>query len=110
MRFLLSLLLLTSCFTRPALMTHESFDDIQLGTSISEVKEKVGKPYAVRVKGAGKEEYEYIERMDLGQALIYENHYYLTIIDGKVISKRFTQERPPAFDFIYTDDPNYLNN
>jgi hypothetical protein len=90
-------------------MTRESFDEIQLGESITEVKAKAGKPYAIHRKGADKEEYEYIERMDMGGEIIYENHYYLMVIDGKVVRKRVKQERPPAYDLIYEDDPNYVD-
>jgi hypothetical protein len=103
------LLFLCSCFTRPALMTRESYDEIQLGEPISEVRNKAGRPYSIRTKGPGKEEYEYIERIDMGGELLYETHYYLLVIDGKVVKKRFKQERPPAYDLIYEDDPNYFD-
>lgn len=103
-------LVLSGCFSRQTAMTRESFDDIQLGTSIADVTSKVGKPYSVHRTSIEKEEYEYIEKIDLGQELLYENHYYLIVVDGKVVRKQVKQERPPAFDFIYNDDPNYLSN
>src|SRR3989304_3438945 len=96
-------LIFGGCFTRPTLMTRESYDEIYLGTPLKEVKERVGTPYQVRSLGGGKEEYEYVERIDIGNRLVMENHYFLILMEGQVISKRFSQQRPPAYDIIYYD-------
>jgi hypothetical protein len=90
-------------------MTHQTYDEIQLGEPISEVRCKAGEPYTIRKKGPNKEEYEYIERIDMGGDFIYENHYFLMVIDGKVVKKRLCQEKPPSYNFIYEDDPNYFD-
>ena len=105
----IALIFLCGCFSRPLSMTQENFDNIQLGSTITEVRSHAGTPYSVHRKGPDKVEYEYIERFDLGQNFIYENHYYLLVIDGKVVKKRIKQERPPSFDFMYSDDPNIFN-
>jgi len=102
-----SLSLLASCFSRPAYMTHANYDEIQSGTSISLVKSEVGEPYAVHNKKDGSQEYEYIERIDTGNNLAAENHYFIIVRDGKVVGKRMKRERPPAYDLIYQDQPNY---
>ncbi len=104
---LFSLLFLCSCFSRPALMTYAEFDDIELGTSIATLQSEIGEPYAIHDKKGGAQEYEYIERIDTGNNLAAENHYFLIVQDGKVTGKYMKRERPPAYDLIYQDQPNY---
>ena len=87
-------------------MTRQNFDEIQLGTPVSKFEEKVGEPYKITSLKEGSEEYEYIERIPLGDEIVEENHYFLIIKEGKVISKRINRERPPAYDLIYDADPN----
>ncbi len=106
---LISLTALTACFSRPALMTHSDYDNIQLGTSIAQVQSEIGKPYSIHHKD-GVDEYEYIERIDSGNNLIAENHYFLIVEDGKVTGKYMTREKPPAYDLIYQEEPNYPGN
>jgi hypothetical protein len=105
--FLTFLVLLASCFSRPAMMNHEMFDDIQIGTPISDVSMKAGEPYAIYSKGGNIDEYEYIEKIEMNNELVMENHYFLIVSDGKVVGKRITQERRQAFDLLYQEDPNY---
>jgi hypothetical protein len=88
-------------------MTRDTYDDIAIGTPASEVRAQVGAPYAIHSAGGAAEEYEYIERIDLGTEVVSENHYFLIISGGHVIGKRMSRERPPAFEMIYSDDPNY---
>jgi hypothetical protein len=99
-------LLFCGCFARHSMMTRDSYDEVQVGTPISEVVKKSGEPYAVHHKN-GMDEYEYIERVTTGNQLIYENHYTLYVKDGSVVGKSVTQEKVPAFDLIYQDDPNH---
>jgi hypothetical protein len=90
------------------MMTRESFDSITLGTSIEEVIEQSGEPYAIHSKGGGIEEYEYLERMVAqNNILVAENHYFLKVSQGKVVAKRLKREKQPAYDLIYQEDPNY---
>jgi hypothetical protein len=100
------ILLMTSCFARSTMMTRGNFENIQEGEPIAEVQKVVGDPYSVRKLGDGSEEYQYIERIDLGMETVEENRYYLIIKNGQVVSKRFNQETPPAYDEIYDGDPN----
>ena len=93
------------CFTKSALMTREGYAAVHLGAPASEVVAHVGKPYRVHDLGGGKEEYEYIERLSLGKNLIAENRYFIVLLQGRVIAKRYSQEKPPAYNIIYQDDP-----
>jgi hypothetical protein len=110
-RLLIFLLLgaafLMGCFSRPALMTGMEYDSVQIGSSIAKLQEEIGKPYAIHAKENGRMEYEYIERIDAGNHLIAENHYFLIVEEGKVVGKYMTRERPPAYDLIYQPEPNY---
>lgn len=100
------LLCLMGCFSRSSMMTYESFDKVQIGTSIASLKSEIGRPYAIHHKD-GSEEYEYVERINAGNSLIAENHYFLIVQNGKVIGKYMSRERPPAYDLIYQEEPNY---
>ncbi len=103
---LLSCLCLCGCFSRSQVMTRGNFDTIQVGSSVADFEQKVGVPYRVRKLPNGCLDYEYIERINMGQETIEENHYYLRVKNGKVIAKRINQELPPAYDLIYDGDPN----
>ena len=106
----LTLFALTSCFSRAPLMTYETYDKIQTGTSIAEVQSDIGKPYSIHKKEGGIVEYEYIERIDTGNNVVAENHYFLIVEDGKVTGKYMKREKPPAYDLIYQEEPNYPGN
>ena len=105
----LVMLILCSCFSRSAMMTHQSYDDITVGTTVAELKQQVGEPYAIHSKGSGTQEYEYIDRIPMGREVIEENHYFLIISDGKVAGKYHKTESQPAYNLIYQDDPNYFS-
>jgi hypothetical protein len=90
-------------------MTYTEYDEVQTGTSITKLESQIGKPYSIHTKAGGIEEYEYIERIDSGNNLIAENHYFIIVENGKVTGKYMTRERPPAYDLIYQDEPNYPN-
>jgi hypothetical protein len=104
---LLSTCILCSCFSRSTLMSREDYDNVQLGTSISQVTSKVGSPYAVHSRGGSIKEYEYIEKLTYGSTIPYENHYFILVSNGQVVGKRMSQERLPDYDLIYQEDPNH---
>ena len=90
-------------------MTFNEYDKVQVGTPITDLNSEIGKPYSIHHKDNGSDEYEYIERVNTGNNLVSENHYFLIVKEGKVIGKYVTRERPPAYDLIYQEDPNYPN-
>lgn len=99
-------LFLTSCFSASHMMTMETYDNVQVGTPIDLVVQENGQPSSVS-SSHGTSEYKYVEKITSGNQLMYENHYTLFVQDGKVTGKTATQERRPAFDLIYQDDPNH---
>ena len=101
------LVFLSGCFSRPALMTWSDYDNVRVGTPVSELQAGIGRPYAIHHKEPGIDEYEYVERINVGNNLIAENHYFLIVQNGKVIGKYMSRERPPAYDLIYQEEPNY---
>jgi hypothetical protein len=70
------------------------------------MEQRVGSPYQIRNLKDGEKEYEYIERITMGDEVVEENHYFIIVQDGKVKGKRTTQQTPPAYDLIYDDNPN----
>ena len=100
------LVFLTSCSSSSHMMTMQSYDNIQVGTPIDIVVQDNGNPSSVS-SDYGTSEYKYVEKITNGNRLIYENHYILFVQDGKVTGKMAKQERRPAFDLIYQDDPNH---
>lgn len=102
-----SLLFLASCFTSGPRMTSGTYDTIQMGTPIVSIEKQYGQPYAVHSRGPSTQEYEYIERIDMGYNVVSENHYFLVVTDGQVVGKYMRREKPPAYDLIYQEDPNW---
>ncbi len=100
-------LILSGCFAHTQMMTEENYATVQMGELYTDVEKKVGEPYAVRHIGQNTYEIEYIERIRGGGNLVAENHFFLTVEDGKVVNKRYYQYRPPGFETIYSDEPNF---
>lgn len=92
------------------MMTRERFDAIYLGEPVLTVQSKIGPPYSVHRINAVSEEYEYIERMDMGKETVLEYHYFLVVKEGKVEAKRIVEQMPPAYDLLYRENPNHLGN
>lgn len=88
-------------------LTLEEYYGIRLGTRISDIADQLGEPYDVRDVGDRAQEYEFIERLSIGGELAYENHYFITVVNGQVVNKRLCRESRPAYDQIWQEDPNY---
>ena len=104
-----ALLLLAACASG-AVMTRSDFDNIELGTPVSEVVKKYGDPVRVKNHRDGSQSYEYVERLPIGEQTVQENNYYILIKNGQVVSKRYKEEFPQDFDEIYEEDPNAVIN
>ena len=104
-----SLLLLTACASG-ALMTRSDYDNIELGTPISEIVQKYGDPITLKNQKDGSQSYEYIERRQIGEQTVEENKYFILVKNGKVVSKRYNQELPLEYDELYEEDPNAVIN
>jgi|GEM_PF-1727494 len=101
------LLTSTGCISKQTVVTRECFDQIELGTTVADFEEVLGKPFFIRNRGGGIVEYEYIERITMNQSeVIMERHYLLCVCNGRVIRKRTWSGNQPAFNEIYQDDPN----
>lgn len=101
-------LFLTGCFSHSSLVTRCQYDEVQMGSSITQVQKALGKPYAVYDKG-DKTEYEYVEkidRFDRDDNFTLENHYFIIVSGGKVVGKRMTVKQPPPYRLLYQEDPN----
>lgn len=88
-------------------LTLEQYYAIRLGTRISDIMDEIGEPYDVRDVGERAQEYQFIERLSIAGELAYENHYFITVVNGQVVNKRLCRESRPAYDQIWQTDPNY---
>ncbi|MDQ5956082.1 MAG: hypothetical protein ACH349_06200 [Candidatus Rhabdochlamydia sp.] len=102
-----SIALLTGCYSSYFAMTDRSFCEIEMGVPINEIQCQVGDPYAICIREDGAEEYQYIERIDLGNGLVMEKRYFLIVKDDRVISKRLVRRIPPSYNLLYETEPNY---
>lgn len=107
LKYFLLAVVLCGCFTRHTYITNQKYNSVQVGDPISVVVDQAGEPYALRTLQNGTLEYEYIENFSRGTVLIYENHYFFIVKDGKVVSKKMTQTQEEPYDLIYQDDPNH---
>lgn len=90
-------------------ISRPEYDQIVLGTRVSDIVARVGEPYAIHTLCPGVQDYEYIERIASPGTLYYENHYFLRVVNGQVISKVIGTENRPAYDLMYQQDPNYAS-
>ena len=102
---LVILLLLTACYCSRSLMTYDEFASIPIGSTPGEVQKEHGRPYAIHSTGAQTEEWEYIERIDVGSNVVMQKHYFLIISHGKVVAKRVETYRMPPYRPTNTTDP-----
>lgn len=95
---------LTACSERIA-MTRDGYADVGVGMSVFDLQKIHGKPYTIYAKEDGSETYEYIERIYSGDRTLEIRHYYIVILDGKVIGKYVKVSSPPSYDAIYSESP-----
>ncbi len=88
-------------------MTKGEYDAVLIGEPFMVIQKQNGAPYAVHPVGHGAKEYEYIERIEMGNHFIAENHYYILVENGKVVGKYMKQQLTPAYDLNYQQEPNY---
>jgi len=91
----LAFLFLCGCGHR--VMTMDSFYDIPVGSTQEELKKEAGAPYEINDKGDGEVEYVYIEKLNMGRRIVEERHYYFTLKNGKIVSKRVKERTPPPY-------------
>ena len=101
---------MVSACSHGSIMTRNDFDNVQQGTPVSDVIQEYGQPVKTTDYCDGTEGYLYIERLPIGEQTVVENSYYIVVKDGKVVGKRFNAEEPYAFDEIYEEDPNAVEN
>ncbi len=104
-KWLLILPLFCACYSNRPLMTADEFASIPIGSTTAQVRQEYGEPYAIYSRGGNTDEWEYIERLDVGAYVVNQRHYFLIITNGKVVGKRTDLQRPPPYLPTQTDDP-----
>jgi len=94
----LSLLSLWGCASGGKVMTAQTFSDVSVGMTDKEVKDKFGRPFAVKHLENGEVEYRYIEKVHYGPRVIEERHYLIILKNGKVISTKAEDFTRPIYE------------
>lgn len=106
------ILFIVACFvaacTSSKPMNLDLYNQVTFGTSVEDLKALCGRPIEIKTRGS-EQEYIYIERLTLGKSRVVENYYSFFIEDNKVVRKSIKTQKPPAFNLIYTEDPNNPN-
>ena len=89
---LLPIVMLCGCMRGQAVMSMEEFYDYPVGMTAEELETKAGKPFDAKDIGDGAVEYEYIERVLIGNKFAETRHYYFIFKDNKMISKRIEND------------------
>jgi hypothetical protein len=93
------LFLLTACAAGGHVVTMDKFYEVPIGATEPQLVESIGKPYAIKEKKDGSKEYEYIERIKIGNRDAEERKYIIVIQNGKVASKKIESSIPLPYGF-----------
>lgn len=85
------LLLLSSCTSQ--LMNRQSYSQITIGMSTKQAQLIAGEPYRI-TQEEDYQNYEYIERFEIGPRTINQNTYILAVREGIVIDKQMRNHTP----------------
>lgn len=100
--FLSLILLLTfSCVGGGRIMTTDQYCQISVGMTTKEFVHRFGRPYCLRNLGYGEIEYEYIEKMIIGECRVLQEKHYLIL---------FKNDRVVSTKIIYLNQPSYERN
>lgn len=91
---ILIILILSGC-TAGQVVTQQDFDSVAVGSSISQIQERIGSPYEIERLDNGTEVYHYIERIQVGPNATAQNDFALTVSKGLVVDKKCSYYSPP---------------
>lgn len=89
---------LAGCTAVP-LMKESYFNEVALGTEISHIERIYGEPYEVHLLSDGRQEYSYIQRIELGSSSVEQMEFIFTVDQGKVIGKEHKRHGTSCFQF-----------
>ncbi len=92
------LFLFTACSLGSRVFTMQEYSEIPIGATKDEVTQLVGEPYRSYTVKNGMEELEYIETIMVGSLVTAQRHYFILLQNGKVVSKRYTQEMTAPYN------------
>jgi hypothetical protein len=102
-----SIVFLAAC-SHGAVMTRSDYENVTLGTPVSEIIQEYGDPVSIKENSDGSKDYRYVERIMMGEQTIQQNNYTLVMKNGQVVSKHSSRKTPNAYDEIYEEDPNAI--
>jgi hypothetical protein len=89
--FISLLIFLGSCAST-RIMTTPDFDSIPVGTYIAAVEQNFGPPFIMSSMQGGKQEYHYLQRIELNSEVTEQTEYIFEVVDGKIVDKRSRQD------------------
>jgi|SaaInlStandDraft_4_1057021.scaffolds.fasta_scaffold214038_1 hypothetical protein len=95
--FLLVCILFFGCMTGHKVMTMQQFSDIPVGITQEKLKSLAGKPITIQKLDDNECQFEYVERIIIGERVVEERHYYFLIKDKKVVEKHVQTQTTPLF-------------
>jgi hypothetical protein len=81
-------------------MTYDDYNRIALGESISNVQVQLGRPYEMNELPGKKQEYVWVERVQIGEKRELFRRFILVVEDEKVVKKRVTEQVSSPIQFI----------
>jgi len=97
---LLALLVLCASCSASKYMTYDDYQRVTIGEKISDVQVQLGRPYEVNDLGHEKQQYIYIERIQLGEKRELFRRYILTVEGERVVHKEVKEETTSPIQFI----------
>lgn len=94
-----ALIFVSGCMTAP-LMQESYFNQVASGVNISDVECIYGEPYEVRILSNGRQEYVYIQRIDLGRSAVEQLEFVFVVDQGTVVGKDCRRHSTSSIQFF----------
>ena len=95
----LLLLLLSACSYGAKPVTMDGFYSVDSSATEAQVVQALGQPHQVTKLSDGSLQYEYYERIRIGNRTAETRRYVFVLKDGIVVSKHLDQSSPPPYWF-----------
>lgn len=99
MKKFLFLLVFSACSMGSKPVTMDAYYSVDSASTEKQVVAALGPPFHVTKLDDGSTQYEYVERIRVGNRTAEMRRYFFVLRDGIVVSKRLEQMSPPQYWF-----------
>lgn len=92
-KYLFFFLFFCGAWASSKVMTMNAYYEVEVGWTESQLKDSLGRPFAVKSLSSGERELEYIERVFVDDRMVELRHYFFTIKGDIVTSKRMVEDK-----------------